>query len=324
MMVRRYGVLCMFGALVGAGACDGVEEASEASLRSDTYTCPRWRCGFNSAEVNGRAIRELNLDGAANGAGVRIVGFVPPLGQIGAFSLDVEGDALVARKTGVTLRGAQLVGAQILVNDPAVLNAVVPITIAGYEEIDSWAAGAPKVGAYALVYPDVSAVLGVRSLCVGDITDALTSAAVVLGGETYDLAAKTVQPNPRWLTIACAGSAAAKLRLMNYGPQSDFDGDGNPASVAQRQTTLKMITADYCGDGHSYTLNGTALQWENAAGTLVPGGAVGAVEAVWSQAGAVCLGATRLAGATVACARPSCADYSLDDGEWITYVPPGQ
>lgn len=313
---------CVMGLICAVPACDPAGEDHEVDDRSDVYTCPRWKCGFNSAEINGRAIRELNLDGASNSAGMRIVGFVPPPGRLGSWSLDVAGDALIARSGGTTLRGAQLVGAQILVRDPSLSGLPVPVIIAGYEEIPSWAAGAPDVATYALVYADVNALLGVKNVCVGDITDALTSAATVLGGETYDLATKTVKPSPRWLTIACAGSAAAKMRLMNYGPQSNFDGTGAPASVAQRQATLKMITADYCGTGQSHTQNGTRLYWENASGTVVSGGAPGQVEAVWTQAGALCLGATRIADVTPACARPSCAGLSLDQGEWITHVPP--
>ncbi|WP_245913657.1 ADYC domain-containing protein [Nannocystis exedens] len=300
-------------------------EEAIASRDGGSTTCPVWRCGFNSAEVNGRAIRELNLDGLPNADGVRIVGFVPPalgLLSLQKFELDVEKGALVARSAGgTTLRGSQLVGATILVQQPGSL-LPLPITVLGHQKIDSWAEGAPQVSTYALVYPDLDALVGVRNVCTGDLLDVLTSAVTVIGGETYDLETKTIQPDkPRWLTLACAGSAAAKLQLMNYGPQSDFDGAGHPASLEQRQATLRMITADYCGTGHSYTQNGTPLHWENAAGTVVSPGELGAVEAVWSAAGALCLEAQRLAGAEVGCDLPACDAFSLAEGEWVTYVP---
>ena len=82
-----------------------------------------------------------------------------------------------------------------------------------------------------------------------------------------------------------------------------------------------MITADYCGTGQSYTQNGTALNWENAAGTVVSDATLGAVEAVWSASGALCLDETRLDNAQVACSLPPCSTYGLDDGEWVSYVP---
>ena len=308
-------------------ACEVVEEVSDevsedVELRGGTATCPTWQCGFNSAEINGRAIRELNLDGVANAAGMKIVGFLAPAGLLGNYKLDVAGDELIATGNGPTLRGASLIGATILVKEPGLLGLPLPITVLGYQEIPSWAAGAKPVATYALLYPDLGSLLGLRNVCNGDLLDTLATAATVLGGETYDLASKTVQADkPRWLTIACAGSAAAKMRLMNYGPQSDFDGEGHPASVAQRQATLKMITADYCGNGTSYTANGTPLVWENAEGTVQSTADAGAIEAVWTKNGALCLGQTRIAGTQVACGLPSCSGVSLDAGEWQTNVP---
>ncbi|MCY1059770.1 ADYC domain-containing protein [Nannocystis sp. SCPEA4] len=328
-MGLRFGVALM-GACLSAGGC--IEEMADAELLDEdvamrdggSTTCPVWRCGFNSAEVNGRAIRELNLDGLANADGMRIVGFVAPLGllQLQQFKLGVEKGELVARsQLGTTLRGNQLIGATILVAQTGSLLPQV-ITVLGHQKIDSWAEGAPQVSTYTLVYPDVNALLGMRNVCTGDLLDAVTSAVTVIGGETYDLETKTIQPDrPRWMTLACAGSAAAKLQLMNYGPQSNFDGAGHPASLAQRQATLRMITADYCGDGHSYTENGTALSWENAGGTVVSPGELGALEAVWSANGALCLETPRLGDPDVACDLPACDGFSLEEGEWVTYVP---
>ena len=309
-------------ALVATAGCDPEVELIR-EREAEGGSCPVWQCGYNAAEVNGRAIHELNLDGEANGEGMRIVGFIAPAGIVGDYKLEVEDDELVAKGVGPDLRGAALLGATILVQSQDLLGLPVPISILKYEEIPAWAAGAAPVATYALVYPDVNAVLGQRNVCTGDLTDALTSAATVLGGETYDLTTKTVQPAARWLTIACAGSAAAKLRLLNYGPQSDFDGEGHPASVAQRQATLKMITADYCGTGHSYTKNHTPLAWENADGT-VEASSLGSLEAVWTEKGALCLDTTRLRNVQVACKLPRCTKVSLDDGEWQTRVPRSQ
>jgi hypothetical protein len=321
---NRWCRFTIFSALFTVAACDEpVVELDDEALagRAGSPWCPTWQCGFNSAEVNGRSIRELNLDGVANGDGVRIVGVVAPPGLLG-YELDVQDDELVLVGKTQTLRGAALIGTTLLVK-PHGLALPLPITILGYQQIPSWAAGAPPVGTYALLYPDVSSVVGFRNVCNGNLTDILATAATVLGGETYDLDSKTVVPDQdRWLTIACAGSAAAKLRLLGYGPQSDFDGEGNPASVDQRQATLKMITADYCGDGHSYTANGTPLQWENAEGTVQPPGATGPREAVWSADGALCLDHPRIAGTAVACDLPSCAALGLGDGEWLTHLPP--
>jgi hypothetical protein len=317
IIVRRNGLYIVVSMTLLAG-CEDPDES--VVFRDD---CPVWRCGFNSAEVNGRAIRELNLDGLANADGVRIVGFVGPAGILGDFALDSEGDALVARgPNGAVLSGDQLIGSIILVKPPGLLAPPVPITILDYQEIDAWAVGAAPVATYALLYPDVSAILGVRNVCHGDLGDTLMAAVTVLAGETYDLATKTVQPDkPRWITLACAGSAAAKLRLMNYGPHADFDGEGHPTTAPQRQATLKMITADYCGSGVAYTANDTPLEWENHSGTVDSTTSTSALEAIWTDAGALCLDATRLPDPDVACSLPACAGLSLADGEWATRVP---
>jgi hypothetical protein len=311
--------VCIVGLLAG---CDSVVVEDPVELREGGInTCPTWQCGFNAAEVNGRSISELNLDGAANSMGLRMVGFIAPAGLLGGYKLDVVDDELIAVGNGPTLRGDSLIGATIMVKESGLLALPLPIVILDHEEVPSWAAGAPPVSTYALLYPDLGSLLGVRNVCSGDLLDTLSTATTVLGGETYDLSSKTVQANkPRWLTLACAGSAAAKMKLMNYGPQSDFDGAGHPATVAQRQATLKMITADYCGTGKSYTQNHTPLAWENADGTVQPFAGAGALEAVWSANGALCLEQTRIPGTQVLCSLPTCAGVVLGSGasEWQT------
>ena len=322
MKVRNALVANVWIVGLALAGCDAGEEAQGVESRDWGSSCPTWQCGWNSAEVNGRAIRELNLDGAYNSSNVKIAGFLAPQGILGNYSLAVEDDELVARSGSYTLRGYQLIGATILVKEPGLLSLPIPITIAGYDEIPSWADDGPPVATYALVYPDVGSLTGSRNVCNGDLTEVLATAATVLGGETYNLTTKTVNANQsRWFTIACAGSAAAKMRLLNSGPQSDFDGQGNPATVAQRQSTLKMLTGDYCGTGTSYTANGTPLQYEDAAGTVSISGTQGATEAVWSASGALCLDTTRIANTQVACNLPSCSSFSVDDGMWATYVP---
>jgi len=314
-------------ALTGCDPVDGSGASDEVESRNGWgYSCPTWQCGFNSSEVNGRAIRELNLDGVANSSGMKIVGFIAPLGILGNYKLAVKNDELVAKYNGSTLRGLQLIGATILVKEPGLLSLPLPITIAGYDEIPSWAPGTPDVGTYALVYPDLGSLTGTRNVCNGDLIDVLATAAVVLGGETYNLSTKEVNEGlDRWFTIGCAGSAAAKMRLFNYGPQSDFDGNGNPATVDQRQATLKMITADYCGNGTSYTANGTPLQFEDAANTVAVSGTPGASEAIWTAEGALCLDTLRTGAArtSVAChtSLPNCSSFDVDDGVWATYKP---
>ncbi len=287
-----------------------------------TDTCGRWRCGFNAAEINGHSLQTLNLNGAANADGVKIVGFLPPpLTLLSGYTLGVENDELVAKKGSGRLKKAQLVGSIILVQ--VELGLVLPVTIAGYESVPSWADGGAPVAAYTLIYPELASLLGVKNVCAGSLLEPLASAATVLGGETYNNETKEVNAGQTgWFTLACAGSAAAKMKLMGYAPQTNFPGTSAPSTADARQATLKMITADYCGEGVSYTANGTPVVWENHEGTVDSSNwhTPGVVEAVWTADGALCLGTPRIAGTEAACTLPTCDELSLADGAWVTHV----
>lgn len=313
-------------------ACDdGVADHTEPRS-TPLGSCGAWRCGYNAAEINGKSLQSLHLQanknqGDANADGVRISGFTaPPLALLGGYVLSVENDEFVAKRTGSKLRGNQLVGGILWVQTPLLLglSAPIPVTILDYQEVDSWAAGAPKIAAYTLVYPEVTALLGFKNVCSGSLLDPLAAAVTVLGGETYDDATKQVQPDRAgWFTLACAGSAAAKMKLMGYAPQTKFPGTNLPSTVAQRQATLRMITAAYCpNSGTSYTQTGTPVVWSNAAGTVDSGDwhTPDQVEAVWTADGALCLDATRIADAEVDCYLPPCDTFEVSDGEWITHT----
>jgi len=313
-------------ALTFLPACEMVPEdlESRASFGRD---CSRWRCGYNTSEINGKSLQELHLGGQGNADGVKLVGFYPLQGLLLNYDLELEGDALVARGGlfgNSVLRGSQLIGSTLLIQIEVGL--VVPVIIADYEEVDSWATPGTSVAAYSLIYADLVNPSIDRSICKGTLLDPLQASVVVLGGERYDLGAKTVQAGETdWFTLGCAGSAAAKMALMGYGPHGDFDGLGNPATPDQRQATLKMVTADYCGGGESYTEDGTALNWENASGS-VPAPLDNdpeLIEAIWSSSGAVCLENPRVVDLEdIACTLPSCDAIDLGDHEWATYLVP--
>ncbi|WAS98873.1 ADYC domain-containing protein [Nannocystis punicea] len=264
----------------------------------------------------GGSIHELHLGGKANAAGLQLLKVAPgPAAAAGGFErLGVVGDAFVLRDaSGAVLAGPALVGTRLYLG----LNGqpFATVMIASHDRVARWADGAPDVDAYGLVYIDGNHIE--RNVCTGYHNSPRAPIALVLGGETYDMDAKEVRPDPeqQWFSIACAGSAAAKLSLLGYGPQS------SKTTPARRQATLKMITADYCGDGHSYTVDGTPIQWENVTGTVGLTAEPAAIEAVWTADGALCLDEARIAGTEIDCTLPRCGQYDLADGEWITYVP---
>lgn len=317
--------LAVLLALAAVGGCDDADD-SASTLRDGGYLdCSNWRCGYNSSEVNGKSLQELNLDGEPNDDGVELVGFLPPAGIFSQWELGVEGDALVARGGHLgtsTLRGDQLVGSTLLLRIE--IGLVVPVFIVDHDEVDSWASNGEPLSAYGLVYVDLADDEILHGVCKGTLLDPLQATVVVLAGERYDLDSKTVIANQTdWITFACAGSAAAKMALLGYGPHAEFEDNASPASVGQRQATLKMITADYCGTGDSYTEDGTPLLWENQSGTVELDESPGDQEAIWTSTGALCLDTPRLVDENeVACSLPSCSGFTLEDGEWATHAVP--
>jgi hypothetical protein len=119
-------------------------------------------------------------------------------------------------------------------------------------------------------------------------------------------------PDSTWFNIACEGTAIAKLHLLRHTAASQVGRTGpvvhpqRTTTISQRQTLLKMLTADYCGIGFPFTENGHPLSYafEQRWEPLFPrtnGSAVAfreivhaSIDALWNQDGAVCLAVPRL------------------------------
>ena len=286
-------------------------------------------CGLNAAQINGYSIAELDLRAImANTRGIRFVEFLSPYGE--SFEVTVQNGELVALQSGEQIKGDALIGFKFVLEVPldAVKNekaseatateetAHIPLYIVDHRDAWTWThPDVHRLSAYALAYPEnledylqgggswnePPNLEASVSACPGGSPSQTT--AFVFAGEVYDTENRTVIHSDtadypdiaQWMSIACAGSAAAKMKLFNYGPQADFDGQGNPATPMQRQATLKMITADYCGIGHSFTATGTPLYWENEIYNADNANPQGALEAIWNENGAECIEGSPLA-----------------------------
>jgi hypothetical protein len=125
--------------------------------------------------------------------------------------------------------------------------------------------------------------------------------AVVFEGDRIDATARTVKPaaEDRWFNIGCARHTLSKMRLTRNTLHTVADADWRPV-----QTALKMLSADYCGNGTALTVPGMPILWQQHAS---PGGGStigmtyrvqpqpGSLEARWNENGAVCLDTPRLA-----------------------------
>ena len=151
----------------------------------------------------------------------------------------------------------------------------------------------------------------------------------ILHGETYDGEHKTVDKiGEQWITLACVDEAAFKLKRLGYGPKGNQGPDGKHPTLAQRITTLKMLTADYCGTGESFTEFHTPVYWMNSKKSVVtiPSYNDRAIEARWDEHGAICIRKPRYVNVEkveAACSIPTCPNNpALSDAfEWESSVP---
>jgi hypothetical protein len=295
--------------------------------------CDQWGCGANTARVESIPIGPLHLDGQRNQNGFTVV---PELHKDGVvYQLDIERGEIIGKPRGVataasgqTIQGLQVAKSwfslrrgqekpwQIEIEDVAVVPLWVPRPAGGPMNAGSY----EYVFAYRLKIPAAKERYACRSVAWGAAETYPDSSpksvggyrvlpwqeegqyAVLVKGETYDPATATVArqgaDGARWFEIACSGAALSKMKLMGYDPEerrTDLS-----TTPGQRQATLKMITARYCG-AQSFTTEGQPLFWQNARNWfaaafvgLDPGRITG-VEAAWSSQGAVCLNKPRSA-----------------------------
>jgi hypothetical protein len=309
--------LLLSSALLTVACTDEESDPGALDFRT-TYSGCGANCGIgNSPDVDDFGIPELHLDGQANDDGVSLNGVVDPQGAL--YTLDVVGERFVATNAqGVVVAShGALVGWELSLSVPG--DSDRRVEIHAYDPyIPSWASGGAMLTGYALAYEveggDLANVCPISGFNPNDVS------VTLIAGETYDRDDITVIPSmSRWITIACRDEAAYKMKRLNYGPNGN-----TPTTAAQRQATLKMITADYCGTGVPYTVQGTAVYWRNASGTVDnrPQFNAAPLEARWTENGASCINSPRhVALSAIACSRPKCSQWAYPSHEWTTWNP---
>ena len=136
------------------------------------------------------------------------------------------------------------------------------------------------VGLYAVSFETAT---GWEPLCGLDEAGAPILAVAVPG--TWSLASGSpgdgaYTPSTTVQSFACRGKTIAKCVELGYKPWN--------GRTDQLAACVRLLRADYCGDGRSYTVNGTLVNLYDNAGVLVDD-AAWTKEAAWSPAGAVCI-----------------------------------
>ena len=144
-----------------------------------------------------------------------------------------------------------------------------------------------------------------ESLEGGALWQGVQHAGIFFEGDHFDADHKTISataPKDGWFNLACAGTVIAKMHLLRHTRAGSATSDHSPrkTTIKQRTAMLKMMTADYCGDGKAWTADGTPLLYTNPRGWYphpridVAGAAKdGTLEAIWGPEGALCLNAPR-------------------------------
>jgi hypothetical protein len=300
------------------------------TARRSEPTCPEWGCGTNSPTVgDGFVFDELDSSGAPVGPHhIKISN--PTLGGQ-PVQLNVERHFLSAKDDkGVTYDLRGLIGTtftlnavtgsgesssyELVIADVVYDDSTLPNGVPHNSVLHFWAGVSEPVPYYRIVVlPLPGDNSKPKSICKASsepLWEAVTDYAIAFSGDHYDASAKTVTSTGEGsslFNLACAGAAPAKMHLMRhtdagsyvaapdrFHPRQDY-----PTKIAQRQAMLKMFTADYCGTGRSFTVDGQPLSYGDrkhwyldtptilSGGVLAPSGST--MEALWNETGAVCL-----------------------------------
>jgi hypothetical protein len=282
--------------------------APELNQVEQGILCPREVCGTNSPEIEQLAAHDFEMTKAeANEAGFRLSGFLVDGRD---YDLVVENAQLRATSPAFgTVTGQGLVGAYILVEYQGIQYGIRVSAVSSLQiPIPSNDPSQPTVvETYELDYAQLSNLQPAsewKNLCGGTELNDLgdpeygfretfgqpAKYAILFEGDRIDTDSMTIDPRhqPTWFNIGCSGHTLAKLFLTRNATVSLGRLDRHP----QRQATLKMLVADYCGDGTPFTAAGQSLVWMGDQVNYFADPR--RLEARWDERGATCLEVPRM------------------------------
>lgn len=288
-------------------ACTADDPAAEPVFAG----CPAAYCGSNSPTIDHYGFHELDVQGQPNSAGLRILGT-----SVGNefYGLRVTDGRITAVGPTGRIGGSALIGARIYVEhttgsqfaltieDVSYVREVVP----PYELLETYRFQWGAVTSSRLAGPvrpgeslPLPALAERQDVCPDIAVDPASAEwdearampvlqALVYEGDRIDTDRRTVRPraDARWFNIGCGHDTLVKLRLTR---STMLTSGGNWRLV---QATLKMLSADYCGTGKSFTMRGEPLVWRSRSGMELHASPT-SFEARWDENGAQCLDVPR-------------------------------
>lgn len=318
--------------VVSTAACALAPPATSASESAiGPAGCSLFYCGDNAASAgDGLLFDEFDLFHRPNYAGVRMLGasWVPASGGTPVpLTIDVVRHTLRGiEPDGTVHEGGDLVGTIIKMEyQDAAYSESFELLISDFQQSNvTFLAGDPEyIPSYEIKarrrgkepQKEFFHVCNRDALVVDPLWTGAPHAAVIFRGDRYIPGRKQLMaendPDDGWSFLACAGSAGAKMHLFRHTHAGAFDASmtSTPFMTTpdQRTTLLKTITADYCGDGSTFTINGQPLAFTAAPPFGMPpvnlaiaplpppvlppptGYGVRSHEAIWNAGGAICI-----------------------------------
>lgn len=198
-----------------------------------------------------------------------------------AAKVSIEGSRLrVDYPDGTSLSGMDLVGKEIVIGAAGEMRLRINAITPDRHTPDVW-------------LHDISAQRADgqwQNVCLPD-ADGQRLALPVAGYTTAD---GGFVHDPDKLSITCSSGAQGKC--LRFGYRYWMNGPDGQSLLPQFQACLRMVRADYCGDGKSWTENGTGIDVYDDVGIQVPENKNPMpFEAGWAPDGAVCIHHQRIA-----------------------------
>ncbi|MFO0655909.1 MAG: ADYC domain-containing protein [Polyangia bacterium] len=250
---------------------------------------------LNGLTLNGLTLNGLTLNSSATTA-PRLASVNDRLVDLGKVSFSnitlgnqtledaaIDGATLVARAEDRTYRGSDLVGARL---SGTLLNGTsVPL------RIDDVKTDADGTVLYSVA---VLSDNGPMPLC--GTANGVPVPAVVVSGY-WDKAASYVDEDDSF-TFGCVNAAIGKCVRWGYKPWTTAQECRNNSCKTRKlsdwhRACVRLVRADYCGDGVSHTRNGTIINVYDQIGIQKSSNPGWEVEAEWGADGASCIRHTR-------------------------------
>ncbi|MBZ5715443.1 ADYC domain-containing protein [Nannocystis pusilla] len=274
------------GLCVGLVGCDGAVEQTHAGTPVDDRITFR-EVVDNGVELNGPLVNGMRVNGMrVNGMrvnGLRLNGMRVNSSEMTNFAI-TAGSLISALLDSIQRSGADLVDAEYDFD--------YEIAPGNYEHKKLKIAGVVQSSTDPDIYfNDVRYQVDETTwdyLCRDGASNPTEAIALQFA---WDESTGSRLEYPDAFTWACRGAALAKAVEWGYAPWRTA---GGTSLKDAHQAGVRMIRADYCGNGTTHTVNGNPIDVSDKWSIQEPG-TVWPVEAKWGPDGAVCLNTPRRA-----------------------------